>query len=176
MCDFICESYPEYDGSQDPSAYFPMDDIVRDVMGQNDPLMSDIDNTLATLPQYDGGHYDPVGDLAPVLDDNDQLGQVISGVLDDPNAALPPETEDWLAEEIRRNGHYNNWWGGLEDVRDLQQGAIDDLRRSNEQDALNNRINELYNLLNGNAGEINSWPTVDGGYGPTYPVYPWPNY
>jgi hypothetical protein len=160
----------------DPSVYVPVDSAVSDVLGQNDPLFGQIDDTLSTLHLYDGADYSPVDDLAPVLGDTETLGQVISGVLDDPNATLSPDTEDWLQHEIRFNGYWNNYLGGLEAGRDIQQGAIDDIRHHNDQVALHNRIYELYDLINDHSNEINSWPNVSGGYGPTYTQPPWPNY
>ena len=111
-----------------------------------------------------------------MLGDTGQLGQIIGGVLDDPNAPLDPGDAEWVRHETELNGYWNTVLGGVEDGYEMQQRAIDDLQRGNDNVALQNRINELYGVITGNANEVNSWPNVDGGYGLTYAPYPWPNY
>ncbi len=168
----------------DPSGYFPVDDVVGDVLGQTAPILQDVDDTVDWINEDpsrgwvgDAPWTDPQqGVLAPVLGDTGQLGQIIGGVLDDPNAPLDPGDAEWVGHETELNGYWNTVLGGVEDGFEMQQRAIDDLQRGNDNVALQNRINELYGVITGNANEVNSWPNVDGGYGLTYAPYPWPNY
>lgn len=173
---------PAVDATPPPPV--PMDGIVADVLAGTDPVLDDVDETVAWIAEDpargwvgDAPATDPVtGDLAPVLGDTGRLGQIISGTLDDPDAPLSQDEAAWLEREIRVNGSSTLWWDGLQDVRDLQQSALDDMRRQLEQKQLHDAIHGVYEAINDPNTQINSWPNVDGGSGPTYATPPTPDY
>jgi hypothetical protein len=162
----------------------PIDSVVGDVLSGQDPLIDQIDETVDWVEEdpsrgWVGDHpwTDPqYGVLAPILGETGRFGEILHGVITDPNAPLSENDEGFLQEQQDKDAYYNLIYGGIQGGIDIQEDAIQDLRDGLETERRWNLEYETYDLMNEIAGTIEGWDTVAGEYAPTYPVMPWPGY